>query len=135
MFRCDCMSEDEELESRGYTYPYISDILERNRRKREAERKKKEKEEFSKAIEESARIDKQRSELLEEINEKLIDISLSESYWKKIRSFIEGAATEGTEAIVIVLQHVANDRWCLHAEIIPELKKEVEIKLDKSKKK
>ena len=83
---------------------------------REQEAKELEKE-VSKEVQESVAQNIKKSELLRAANDILLDISLSEEWWRKMRSFIENAV-ESADYIIITLQKAeGKDRWVMHAEI------------------
>ena len=83
---------------------------------REQEAKELEKE-VSKEVQESVAQNIKKSELLRAANDILLDISLSEEWWRKMRSFIENAV-ESADYIIITLQKAeGKDRWAMHAEI------------------
>ena len=85
---------------------------------REQEQKELEKE-VSTEVQESVAQNVKKSELLQAANDILLDISLSEEWWRKMRGFIEQAVADGkTEYITIVLQKAeGKDRWAMHAEV------------------
>ena len=85
---------------------------------KEQEAKELEKE-VSKEVQESVAQNIKKSELLRAANDILLDISLSEEWWRKMRGFIEQAVADGkTEYITIVLQKAeGKDRWAMHAEV------------------
>ena len=61
--------------------------------------------EVSKEVQESVAQNVKKAELLQAANDILLDISLSEEWWRKMRGFIEQAvADEKTEYVTIVLQ-------------------------------
>ena len=117
------MSEENEEEDFHHDYFFLKErreIRERDRKQREAEEKK--------AIEESVA---KKSELLAEIGERLVDIAVSEEWWKKIRSFIEqGVGNEDCQLIVIALKRSEGNIWALHAMLSPfKYKKGVDFKI------
>lgn len=113
---------------------FVTQVLAENQAIKDAEEEKKQVI-ARKAVEESAsqRI-KAKDELLDLINDRLIDLSMDESWWIRLRSFFaENCGSKSTQLVVLVLSRIDEKKWQVTSLVSPNKEKRVVIDIGDEK--